>query len=263
RCAVTFAKQEEWRIPTFVAGEVEADEFSEGLYVTFYAEKFLGKFGGGGSRITGRHGVNHDDVAAIEQRVGIVFEAIRGGGHESIGLQYHPFGTERAHMEPHGSGAGPAIECEGERTLVSILTVERVGNEKHLRLDLAVAALDGKPAGGGGIGESLSIQAELVMRDHGRDFGDVVVFLFIGGLAVGFGRLLWLGGLRGLVRSGGAAWSCLLPIFLGSGRLSAVGRGVLGLILLRHCEWDQQRGQQKRHQNSHACLRGKRIGPAL
>src|SRR5208282_3047242 len=169
RCAVTFAKQEEWRIPTFVAGEVEADEFSEGLYVTFYAEKFLGKFGGGGSRITGRHGVNHDDVAAIEQRVGIVFEAIRGGGHESIGLQYHPFGTERAHMETHGSGAGPAIECEGERTLVSILTVERVGNEKHLRLDLAVAALDGKPAGGGGIGESLSIQAELVMRDHGRD----------------------------------------------------------------------------------------------
>ena len=121
--------------------------------VALQTEKFLGEFGGGGARVTGGHRVNHHEVAAIEQRRGIVFHAIRGGGHESVGLEHDAFRTERAHVQPDRCRSGAAVEREGQRALAGVLAVERVSDKKHFGFNLAVAALDRQAPGGRGVGE--------------------------------------------------------------------------------------------------------------
>ena len=169
------------------------------MYVAFYAQKLLGEFGGCGPRVAGGHGIDHDDVTAIEQRVGIVFQTIGSCRHEAVRLHHHALRSERAHVQPHRGGAGAAIEREGQRTLAGVLSVKRVGDEKHFGFGLAVAALEGKPAGRRRVAERLAVQRDLVMRDNGRNFADIVMFFLVGGfVCVGLGRL---GGLAAFRRS--------------------------------------------------------------
>src|SRR5208282_2079 len=97
-----------------------------------------------------------------------------------------------------------------------------------------------------------------------RDFGHIVMFFLVGSFAgVGFGRFRGLAALHGFIRSGGARrhWFFLAFVFLGHGLLRALGRCVL--VLLRHRKRNRQSGEKKNGQNSHACLREKRVGAAL
>ena len=96
-----------------------------------------------------------------------------------FGLQHHALWSERTHVQPHRGGPGAAIEGECQRTLCQILSVKRVGDEEHFRFDLAVGALDGKPASGRRVVESLAVHRDLVMRDYRRDFRDIVMFFLI------------------------------------------------------------------------------------
>ena len=73
---------------------------------------------------------------------------------------------------------GPPLKAKVSGRLLGVLAVERVGDEKHLGFDLAVAAFDGEPARGGGVLQRLAIQGNLMMRDDGRDFRHVVVEIF-------------------------------------------------------------------------------------
>ena len=145
-----------------------------------------GKFGGRGSGIAGGHGVHHDDVAAVEQGGGIVLHAIGRSRHEAIRLEHHPFGPERAHVQPDRRRSRSTVERKRQRTPARILPVECVGDEEHLSFDLAVAALNRKPSRRRRVTKRLSVDRHLVMCDHGRDLGHVVVlvliFVFIGGL---------------------------------------------------------------------------------
>ena len=79
---------------------------------------------------------------------GLSSSAIGRGRHKAVLLQDDALGSERSHVQPHRGGAGATIEGESQRTLARILAVKRVGDEKHLGFDLAVGALQGKPAGG-------------------------------------------------------------------------------------------------------------------
>ena len=76
-----------------------------------------------------------------------------------------------------------------KRTLCGVLSVERVGNEKHFGFRLAIVALQRKPARCRRVIQRLAVQRDLMMRDYRRDFRHVVMFFLVGGFAgVGFGR---------------------------------------------------------------------------
>ena len=146
RRAVTFAEDEQRRRPALVAADVEPYEFAEGLDVSLNAPEFLHELGVGRAAESRADRVDQHQVAFVEQRVGIVFDAIRRRRHESIGLQHDFARTERSHVQPDRSRSRPAVEGEGERPLGRFLAIERVGDIKHLRFDLPVAALDGQAA---------------------------------------------------------------------------------------------------------------------
>src|SRR5450755_2361791 len=91
-------------------------------------------------------------------------------------------------MKPYGSRPWAPVECECQRTAGGALTVQTVGNKKHLGLDLSIPALDRKPPSGSGIFQQLAIHGDLMMGHHWGNFSKVVVFFFIFSLVAG--RLL-------------------------------------------------------------------------
>ena len=199
RGAVALTQDEQRRRPALVSRHVQPNEFSESLDVAFYAQEFLDGLGVGGAAEAGRDRIHKHEVAAIEQRIGIVRDRVGRRRHEAIRLEHHLLGTDSAHVQPHGRGPRPAVEAKRQRTLGGFLAVERVSDEEHLGFDLAVAPLDGQASCGGRVAQELPVDRDLVMAHGWRDLRHVVVFFanaFFAGLWLGLCLGLWRGGLR-------------------------------------------------------------------
>ena len=87
--------------------------------------------------------------------------------------------AERAHVQPDRCRTRAAVEGKCQRTLGSVLAIERVSDEKHFGFDLAVATLDRKPSGRRRVLQQLSVDGDLVMRHHRRHFGHVEVLFLV------------------------------------------------------------------------------------
>ena len=109
---------------------------------------------------------------------------------------------------------GPPLNANVSGRVARILTVQRVGHEKHFRFNLAVGALDGKPSRGRGVLERLAADRDLMMRHYRRDFGHVEVLFFVFVLVAGAFLGRWL---RFLRRCGSLGSAC----------------GILGCLLFR------------------------------
>jgi len=95
-------------------------------------------------------------------------------------------------VQPHRRRSRAAVEAKRQWTFASVLSVQRIGNEKHLGFDLAVTAFDGEAASSRRVAEQLAVDRDLMMRDHRRHLGHVeMLFLvarrFLAGLRLGFG----------------------------------------------------------------------------
>ena len=108
----------------------------------FTPRNFLMQLGVGGAAEAGADGVDKHEVALIEQGIRIVCDAIRSGRHETFGCSTTCLGPTEPMCSQTEAEPGPPLKAKRQRTLGGFLAVERIGDEKHLGLDLAVAALD-------------------------------------------------------------------------------------------------------------------------
>ncbi len=67
RGAVTFAGEEFWRGPAFVASGIEPNEIRDGLDIFGDAVKLFRRFAGNGSAVPSRDGINEYEVADVQE----------------------------------------------------------------------------------------------------------------------------------------------------------------------------------------------------
>src|SRR5712672_4448984 len=113
--AIAFANQEFGGVPAAVAADVQGDELGEGLYVLVYAPKvFVLRFADGVAE-SGANWIDENHVGPVEKGAGIVLKFVgRRRSGFGVGGEYAA-GSEGAHVQPNGSGAGAAIVNEGDR----------------------------------------------------------------------------------------------------------------------------------------------------
>jgi hypothetical protein len=114
--------------------------------------------------------------------------SLKGGGGIKLGAHVDAFGTQRAHVQPDGGRAGPAVENEDQRTDGGVgLRVKAVGGVEDLGDDFVFLVFERHVADGGGVSEALVGKRELVRRDDRLFFADVGGFGFVVFGCVGHG----------------------------------------------------------------------------
>ena len=85
--------------------------------------------------------VDEHQVACVEDRIVVVDDAVgRGRRVTAVISRHHLLGTERAHVQPHGRGAGAAVVNEGHRPVGRRDALLEIGHVEHRGLGLGVAA---------------------------------------------------------------------------------------------------------------------------
>ena len=106
----------------------------------------------------GADGVDEDDVGEVEPGAGVVGEG--GGVRGAVAgvAEGDVLGADGAEVEEAGGGAGAAVE--GEHHGAVVCAVERVGGVDDFGGGLAVLALHGDGADGGGVVEGLAVNGD-------------------------------------------------------------------------------------------------------
>ena len=170
--AVTFTDKEFRGVPTIVAGDVGLHELCQGTGVLIDAPKVLVLSLADGFAETGADGIDENEVGAIEQTVGIVFESV-GRGRSDVRIHGdHALRTEGAHVQPDGRGTGAAVVEKGERTLAEILDVAaRVRGVVDEGFVLVLFILEENCAGRGLVRDGLTADFDGVLGDGGFFLG--------------------------------------------------------------------------------------------
>ncbi len=115
RGAVAFAADKERRAPEVVFVQETADELAEGRQIVLHAPEVGAVAGLVRAAEARAHGVDEDQVAGIQQAVGIVDVGVRRRRRQAVGLQLHHLGAEGAHVQPDGGRARSAVEQKPDR----------------------------------------------------------------------------------------------------------------------------------------------------
>jgi hypothetical protein len=86
------------------------------------------------------HRVDQDEVARLEQAVGVVDESERRGRHGPHVAGVHEARSEQTQVQPHGGGTGAAVEGEGHGSS-GLGVLLSVGDEEDLGLRLEAVGL--------------------------------------------------------------------------------------------------------------------------
>ena len=114
----------------------------------------------------GTHGVDENQVAGIQQAVGIVDVGVWRRRCQAVRFELDHLGTEGAHVQPDGGRAGSAIEQKPDRPLGLIAdAVFRIIDVEQVPLgDAAGGLVDGQKPDMGGVLNGLAVQRDLVLR---------------------------------------------------------------------------------------------------
>ena len=165
--AVGFAKKEFGRVPPVVRGQITLDELLERACVLVDAPKIPVLVRGDRRRISRADGIDEDEVASVQQAVGIRLERIGGRRREvrEVGLQ--PHGCERAQQHIDGRGSRPAVVEEGDRSRAEIDSVGGEGDVENLRRCFRARGIDDRQmTGGGRVGDRPASQRRRMMCDR-------------------------------------------------------------------------------------------------
>ena len=117
RGAVAFAADKERRAPEVVFVQEAADEFAEGGQIVLHSAEVRAVAGLVRAAEARAHGVDEDQVAGIQQAVGIVDVGVRRRRGQAVRLHLHHLGAEGAHVQPDRGRARSAVEQEPDRPL--------------------------------------------------------------------------------------------------------------------------------------------------
>jgi hypothetical protein len=122
-----------------------------------------------GAAITGADRVDKDQVSLIQPGVFVVHQFERRWRHISVIEQLRLARPHCSHMYPDRSGAGAAVEGEGQWPAGRIGDpVQRIGHIEDMRLRLASRRLDRHLCDGSRVFQRFAIDVDLVTRDSGR-----------------------------------------------------------------------------------------------
>ena len=146
----------------------------------------------------GADGVDEDEVGEVEPGAGVVGEGGGVGGGVAGVAEGDVLGADGAEVEEAGGGAGAAVE--GEHHGAVVCAVEGIGGVDDFGGGLAVLALHGDGADGGGVVEGLAVD------------GDGLFDGLVGGewVGEGLGVFGWFGsaGRRSGCAGGGGGCGC-------------------------------------------------------
>jgi hypothetical protein len=149
--AVALAREEAGRVPAPVLGEPNLHEIDDGAGILLHAPVILDLALAHGTAVARAHGIDDHHVREIEGRMLVVHDRERRrAGAPGVGGHHHALRAEEAEMQPHGGGAGPAVEHEGHGALRRILHV--------------LGQIGGREDAGAGLA---GLVAEIGLRGHG------------------------------------------------------------------------------------------------
>src|SRR6266480_6656983 len=162
--AVTFTDQEFRRIPAVVAADVGDDKLREGLHVLVDPVEVLVFRLANGVAVTRAHGVDEDQVGLVEETFAIVHEFVGSGRRKNAVYGVRAPRPERAHVQPHGGGAGSAVVKECDRARGQILDVAAcVRSGVHQTGGLTFFVFEQRGAGRGFVGNGLRADLDGVL----------------------------------------------------------------------------------------------------
>ncbi len=101
RRAIGFAEEVFGRIPPLMDGQESHDALREGVDVGIGGEERLGLGVAQRPRVAGVDGVQEDDVGLRKHGGVVVDQAMRRVRRHVRGIDHHPPGPERGHVQPH------------------------------------------------------------------------------------------------------------------------------------------------------------------
>ena len=131
RSAVTLAKDELGRVPAVVFGDKPGDEAGKGVGVLVHPPEGLFRVLAGQPPEAGAGHVDKDQIAGVEQRVGVVNEFIGRCWQVLVATGNHVLGTQRTHVQPDGGAARSAVVEEGDGPILSLRVFLEVSDVKH------------------------------------------------------------------------------------------------------------------------------------
>src|SRR6185437_8478743 len=133
RRAIAFAEQVFGRVPAAVLRQEFLDEGRERGGVDVDAVELLLLVLAGDAAEAGAGRVDEDEIAGVEERVGIVDHLVRRRRGVRIVAGHDTLGPKGAHVQPDGRRAGTAIEQEGYRATARRDAALGVIDEEHRR----------------------------------------------------------------------------------------------------------------------------------
>ena len=155
--AIAFAEQEFGRIPAIVDRQIALDGAGKGINVRIDTPEILALCLAERARQASADRVDEDQVAAVDQAVGIGADG-EGRGAGGIGRRrIHPDGAKGADVQPHGRRTRTAVEQEGDGAFLRALgPIGDIGGVEHARDRLAGIVADRQRAGRGRIVDQLA-----------------------------------------------------------------------------------------------------------
>src|ERR1035437_2689697 len=165
--AVTLAKYVLWRVPAVVLGNEPGDEASKGIGVLIHPPEGLFRVLAGQPPKAGAGHVDEDQVAGVEQGVGVVNELVGRRGQVLVATGDHMLGAERTHMQPDGRTSRSAVKEEGNKAVLSLRVFLEVCDVKYTCDRSYIFWVFRRVEGQLAAGLRLAVQAQLRVLDVG------------------------------------------------------------------------------------------------
>ncbi len=169
--AVALTEEVFRRLPATIVRDIAGNEVRHGLDVVIHAPEVFALCLTDRAGEARAHGVDHHEVSLVEHRVLVVNPTEWTFRGESRVLHNGALGTQNAHVQPHGCGAGTTVVGKHDGAGARIFVLLHIGGVAEVRDGLAIAVLHLEGACGGRVVDGSAIDAHGALTHRVQQLG--------------------------------------------------------------------------------------------